>query len=158
MLLDPFESQDLSATFPHVVTSMTNAYDAWFDDVSSTRPNNYDPPRIIIGSPKQNRSVLTRQDWRHQSGKPWGAASNGEWWTHFQRSGTYEVIVHTKGAQEPDTITLKVGDKEWSEYETISPSSFKFKIVINRGGDQKIKTWVKSGDLSSGPHQLEILN
>lgn len=158
MLLDPFESQDLSATFPHIVTSMTNAYDAWFDDVSSTRTNNYDPPRIIIGSPKQNRSVLTRQDWRHQSGKPWGATSNGEWWTHFQRSGAYEVIVHTKGAQEPDTITLKIGDNEWSEYETISPSSFKFQIVINRGGDQKIKTWVKSGDVSSGPHQLEILN
>ena len=39
-------------------------HDSWFDSVSSSRPDNYAPPRIHIGTPDENPTVLTRQDWR----------------------------------------------------------------------------------------------
>ena len=156
MVLDPFEKHDLAYSFPHIVTSMKGAYDSWFDDVSSTRPNNYDTPRFIIGSPHQNPSILTRQDWRHHSGKPWGAGSNGEWWTHFQQAGSYEVLIHSKNNQQPDGITLKIGDNEWSEFETVSTTTFRFQIVINRSGDRNVKAILKSGGKAFGPHQLEV--
>jgi arylsulfatase A-like enzyme len=158
MVLDPFEEHDLARSFPHVVKSMKSDYDSWFDDVSSTRPNNYDPPRIILGSPHQNPSVLTRQDWRHQSGRPWGADSNGEWWTTFQQAGSYEVLVHTKNTKHPDNIVLKIGDNEWSEFETLSSNDYKFQVIINRPGDRKIKATLTTDGKTTGPHQVMVLN
>ena len=42
--------EDVAAAHPDVVARMKAEYDAWFDDVSSTRPDNYAPPRIHIGT------------------------------------------------------------------------------------------------------------
>lgn len=39
MISDPQESQNLVAQHPDVVERLKQAYDAWFDDVSSTRPD-----------------------------------------------------------------------------------------------------------------------
>ena len=54
MQLDPLETREVSRFFPEVVKEMTVAYDRWFDDVAATRPNNYAPPKIVIGSMEEN--------------------------------------------------------------------------------------------------------
>ena len=50
---DPGEKNNLAAAQPDIVARMRSNYDAWFDDVGSTRPDNYAPPRIRIGTPHE---------------------------------------------------------------------------------------------------------
>ena len=70
MEADPLESTDIAQQQPETVKDLLAAYDAWFDDVGSTRSDNYLPPRIVVGTPSESPTVLTRQDWRHGT---WGA-------------------------------------------------------------------------------------
>ena len=57
MLADPLEQRDRAGDFPEVVGDLQRAYNVWFDDVSSTRPDNYAPPRIHIGHPPVPRTL-----------------------------------------------------------------------------------------------------
>ena len=41
---DPQQRNNLAATHPDVLVHLKAGYDAWFDDVSSTRPDNFAPP------------------------------------------------------------------------------------------------------------------
>ncbi len=42
---DPQQKKDLSSERPEMVQKLSQSYQAWFADVSSTRPDNYAPPR-----------------------------------------------------------------------------------------------------------------
>ena len=63
---DPGEEHDIAAENPAIVERMHADYLAWFRDVSSTR--GFDPVRIEIGGPREDLTVLTRQDWRGPRG------------------------------------------------------------------------------------------
>lgn len=65
---DPGEQQNLAERHPEHVARLRKAYDRWFDDVSSTRDNNYAPPRIVVGSPAEPTTTLTPQDARGPGG------------------------------------------------------------------------------------------
>ncbi|MCR9118498.1 MAG: arylsulfatase, partial [bacterium] len=67
---DPQQRNNVAGKHPEVVQRLKKDYEAWFKDVSSTRPDNFAPPRMIIGTDHEPRSVLTRQDWRHAQGRP----------------------------------------------------------------------------------------
>ena len=47
---DPRQQNDVSSENPEVLKRLTKGYEDWFADVSSTRPDNYAPPRILIGN------------------------------------------------------------------------------------------------------------
>lgn len=64
LTLDPGEADDVSADNPKIVERLRKAYERWFDDVSSTRPNNYAPPRIALGTEHEYPVLLTAQDAR----------------------------------------------------------------------------------------------
>ncbi|MEM6364284.1 MAG: arylsulfatase, partial [Planctomycetota bacterium] len=55
--IDPGESDDLSEQYPDVVRDLRGQYQNWFDDVSTTRPDNFAPPRIIIGNAAEPTTV-----------------------------------------------------------------------------------------------------
>ncbi len=59
---DPYEQHDLAADQAAIVQRLHAEYLAWFQDVASTR--GFAPIRIDIGDPRENPTVLTRQDWR----------------------------------------------------------------------------------------------
>ena len=50
---DPGERTNLAGGHPEIVDRLRQAYEAWFKDVSSTRADNYAPPRIVIGTPQR---------------------------------------------------------------------------------------------------------
>ncbi len=85
---DPGETRNVAADHPDVTQRLKAAYDQWFDDVSSTRPDNYAPPRIWVGAPQEPETVLTRQDWR---GGTWAPESIGYWELHIAASGMYDI-------------------------------------------------------------------
>jgi arylsulfatase A-like enzyme len=87
---DPRESEDLSGRRPKIVTRLRNYYDQWLEDVSTTRSENYAPPRIIVGSEKEPVTTLSRQDWQ-ATGPGWG--SNGEWLLHLESKCIFDVEI-----------------------------------------------------------------
>ena len=156
MQLDPLETREVSRFFPEVVKEMTVAYDRWFDDVAATRPNNYAPPKIVIGSMEENPTWLTRQDWRHLQGKPWGANSNGHWSVRLTRPGFYRVIVHTKEARKATAVRMTLGDASWDDFQPNQAGQLEKEIQVALPTEGELQVELQLEDENVGPHQLEI--
>ena len=98
---DSGETSDVAEKHPDIVLEMRRQYESWFDDVSTTRPDNYEPPRIHLGSREENPTVLTRQDWRIQGEVGWEDEDHGSWQVLVTRPGPYSIrlcFTKTKGA------------------------------------------------------------
>ena len=106
---DPRQQKDLAQTQPEVYERLKKDYEQWFADVSSTRPDNYAPPRIVIGTDHETRTVLTRQDWRHAAGRPWGRDSNGFWLLEAPQDASYEVELIFKAGHPAGTAKVTAG-------------------------------------------------
>ena len=110
---DAAEERDISREHPEVVASMRHEYERWFDDVSSTRPDNYAAPRIIIGSKHENPTGLTRQDWRlYGEEEGWDADHPGFWLVEIAANGIYSLLIETEILTDMNNATLhfKCGD------------------------------------------------
>lgn len=151
---DPRQQNDLAATNPKVLQRLKAAYESWFDDVSSTRPDNYAPPRIVIGTDHEIETVLTRQDWRHSHGKPWEPDSNGFWLLEAPEAGGYELEIILSDGRRGSTATVTAGDQSWG-----------LKIVSDKIRGHKLKLQLPAGRIklavdialegkSHGPHQV----
>ncbi|MCO8121652.1 arylsulfatase [Stieleria sp. TO1_6] len=154
---DPRQKNDLSEIRPKVKQRLTKAYEAWFADVSSTRPDNYAPPRIVIGTPHEPVTVLTRQDWRHAQGKPWGASSNGFWLLDNPQAGEFTIEVILASDNHPaGTATIKTGDA--SSTIPILPNQQRghtAKIHVAKG-QLTLAVDVDFGGQVQGPHQVVL--
>jgi len=109
---DPRQQNDVAADYPDVFDRLKTRYENWFRDVSSTRPDNYAPPRILIGTENERCSVLTRQDWRHLQGRPWGADSNGFWALEAPEAGEYLVEVVFDSGHPAGKATITAGSRK----------------------------------------------
>ncbi|TWU21835.1 arylsulfatase [Bythopirellula polymerisocia] len=102
---DPGEMRNLAELHSELVDRLRAAYDRWFDDVSATRPNNYAPPRIHVGTEFEKETVLTRNDWQ---GENWSSETVGHWQVRIARGGIYRAVVHFE--QLGDEVTIEIGD------------------------------------------------
>ena len=108
---DPRQLDDVAANYPEITQRLTRAYEDWFADVSKSRQDNFAPPRIVIGTEHEPETVLTRQDWRHVSGRPWGGTSNGFWLLNAAEAGEYEVEIILDSDEYPSgTATVTAGN------------------------------------------------
>jgi arylsulfatase A-like enzyme len=106
---DPRQQKNVVDEFPKIANRLRQAYEAWFTDVSSTRPDNFAPPRIIIGTEHETRTVLTRQDWRHFQGQPWAGNSNGVWLLEAPEAADYELELIFSTGHPAGKATITVG-------------------------------------------------
>lgn len=88
---DPGEAQDLAASHAAEMDLLMKAYADWFEDVSSTRPDNYAKPAIIIGTDEETRTALTAQDWTKLSGGGWG--KSGSWKLKIAAAAEFDIEV-----------------------------------------------------------------
>ena len=109
---DPGEQTNVAASFPEEVTKLRDAYAQWLAKVSSTRPDNYQPPRISIGSPKEPVTDLSIQDWRvPPDATGWGM--RGEWHVNVLQSGPYDLAVRFDHAPGSHTLDIQVGERRF---------------------------------------------
>jgi arylsulfatase/arylsulfatase A len=143
---DPLEMNNVADPFPESVTEMKSAYDAWFDDVGSTRPDNYAPPKIVIGSDPAPTTTLTRQDWRHLAGGNWGAKSLGYWITDWVQSGKYHCRVHLNPGSNSFKGSLKmtINNRTWMRNVDVSQGYVDFDI------------WMTDIDLGASDTRIEL--
>ena len=111
MIADPYEEHDVADREPDVVARLMAEYDAWLADVSSTREDNYAPPRIVVGSATEPTTTLTRQDWRHEADRPWAPNSNGHWKLRVEKGGVYALALRFPVLGEETGATLWLDDR-----------------------------------------------
>ena len=153
---DPLELVDVAAEHPDVVQRLVAAYDGWFDDVGSTRPDNYLPPRIVVGSPLESPTVLTRQDWRHEQGQPWGANSNGYWELDVATAGAYDIDVRFPRTDVAGTLTLRLDDQRQEFPVAAGVQSTRLEDVTMPRGPVRLRIALDLGDISRGPRQADL--
>ncbi len=147
---DPGERQNLAGTHPDLVAELRGAYARWFDDVSRTRPDNYAPPRITIGSQAERVTWLTRQDWRcyepdHEQ-RGWGIDNPGFWEVQVARAGAYQISVDLPVLSEPGTLCVRCGG--YAFRQPVQPAE------VNAG---LITRMIGPVPLASGPTRLEAV-
>jgi arylsulfatase A-like enzyme len=150
---DPYEMKNAAAEHPDVVAKLKGEYEAWFKDVGSTRPDNYAPPRIIVGSPQERTTVLTRQDWR---GAAWGPNDEGHWLLDIATPAAYDVKLIVASAAAERTLHLEVGGLSATAKLAANATEHTFTMQRLPTGPQKLEAWLENGGKRTGVRFVEI--
>lgn len=155
MAADPYEMRDVAAEHPDIVADLKRRYDAWFDDVGSTRPDNYAPLRIPLGTPHENPVVLTRQDWRGIV--PAQKQFNGHWLVNVTEAGNYDVTLLFKPMQKPATARFELGSVKTEQPVRSSDETVVFKNVSLPAGPGQLEAYLDVNNQRIGVMFVEVL-
>ena len=158
MAADPLEKNNLASSEPEVLAELVARYDAWFDDVSSTRPDNYAPPRIALGADEAPETHLTRQDWRRVSkDRGWARTSLGYWEVDVRSAGPYAIRVRFPGNSEVTSVKLRCGELEISRTCKPEDSDLLLEGLELQVGPGRMEVELASGDGTLfGAHQVIV--
>lgn len=157
MAADPMEMHNLAAAQPAVVEKLRKQYEDWFADVSTTRPDNYAPPAIHIGTPHENPVVLTRQDWRHIKGRPWAADSNGFWKLHAATEGRYDVRLRFRPLKADAAVTLAMGGQTLTDKAKAQATECLFTGITLKKGPLELLATLTQKNNTQGPWQVDVI-
>lgn len=106
---DPAEEHDLASEHPEKVAALRAVYAAWYDDVASTRPDNWSPPRIVLDAEAEPVTTLTRQDLRFPQGESWKGV-DGAWHLASPQEVERELILRFVGLTRVDRVRGRAGE------------------------------------------------
>lgn len=151
---DPSETRDVSAEHPQVVQDLRRRYAEWFADVSATRPDNYAPVRLQVGSEHENPTVLTRQDWR---GADWKPDDQGHWEVNLVQEGRYEVTLRF-APREEETVAAFSLNWELRREQRVPPKAREavFADVSLPAGPGRLDALIRNGSMTSGVIFVEL--
>ncbi len=151
---DPRQEVNIAAQHPELFKRLKGSYDDWFADVSSTRPDNYAPPRIVVGSQHELRSVLTRQDWRHSAGGTWAPTSNGFWLVEATEPKNYELELIFAADHPAGLATVRVG-RTTATLDIVAHQRRGHRLALQLpAGKMKLSVDVDFEGKIQGPHQV----
>jgi arylsulfatase A-like enzyme len=153
MQADPYEQHDLAAQHPEIMAKLKSEYEAWFKDVSATRPDNYAPPKIVVGSKAEPTTVLTRQDWR---GAGWGPTDEGHWMVSIEKEQPADVKVIVARADSERTLRLEIGSLKAEAKLVAKATEHVFRRQNLPAGEQKVAAWTEDGVRRLGVRFVEI--
>jgi len=152
---DPGQKNDVADANPQVVKKLTAAYDKWWDSVSK-RFGEFVP--IVIGSDKENPTVLTAHDW-HGSGstRTWnhrqlrrGPIANGFWAVDVEIDGEYEFTLRRWPKEQDSPLSekflevtkarIKLGQIDMTRDVADGAKEAVFKTKL-KAGPAKLQTW-----------------
>ena len=150
MAADPLEQRDVAAAHPGIVEQMTNAYEAWFRDVTGGRDyTDRGVSRISIGSPHEDPVRLTRQDWRGaQAG--WTSTSVGHWEVDVRRGGAYDITVRFAKLNVPGAVSFTLGKTTLQKDVPAGATTAIFNQVRLARGAGRLESWVTQDDRRIG--------
>jgi arylsulfatase A-like enzyme len=153
VVADPYEEHDLAAEKPEIVARLKREYEAWFQDVSSSR--GFAPVRTEVGSGRQDRVLLSRQDWRGPRAG-WGKQDVGAWELKVDRAGAYDVTVRFEPAVKAGTARLAWGDDSQTQPVAVGAGSTRFQGVTWPAGPLRLEFTVGQGEQLQGARYVEI--
>ena len=149
---DPFELHDIAAARPEVVARLKRAYSEWFDDVS--RGRGYDPPRIHLGSPRENPTTLTRQDWRGP--RAGGPDPLGYWEVDVERPVRVNVSLTLRPPRGASVAHLKLGKTSRAKPLEAGATTCVFEAVDLAAGPGRLEAWVDLPGATHGVWSVEV--
>jgi arylsulfatase A-like enzyme len=153
MEADPYETRNIAEDHPDIVERLRAAYDRWFDDVSSTR--GYDPPRIALGAPQENPTVLTRQDWRGPQAA-WTPQAVGHWETEVARAGSYAITLHLAPRPEATTAHLAIQGVVLTHDLDPKTTEWTFGPVALTPGPARLEAWIARSLATAGVLWVDV--
>jgi len=154
---DPYEMKNVVDKHPEIAERLKKSYETWFEDVSNTRPDNYAPPRIVIGSEFENPVILTRQDWRSQKGS-WGAdGSNGYWLLRAAQSGPYAIRVRFNPTQEDGKAELEIANQTISKHFAGNQNEIIFENIQISAVNFKLQVFLNMPSKTHGPWKVDVI-
>jgi arylsulfatase A-like enzyme len=150
---DPGEARDIAAGRPEVAARLRAATEAWFRDVSSTR--GYAPPRIHLGTPHENPTILTRQDWRGPRAT-WDDKGLGHWEVDVARAGPYEVTLRMAAAPFDGEARLQVGRAMATARVARGSTECRLGELRLEAGPARVEPVLRFGDLEKGVHYVDV--
>ncbi len=150
------DGRSLLGELPEVAAALRDGYREWFEDMSGTRPDNYAPARIVVGSDHEPVTVLTRQDWRRDSeDQGWRPTSQGHWQLSAIEDTTFDVEVRlVAGSTGP--LRLDIGDRTLSQGLAPEQRVATFEAVEAGAGDFALSASAGEGAERRGAHQIVL--
>ena len=149
MVSDPAETKNLFEERPEIANRLIQTYENWFADVSSTRPDNYVPPRIILGTEYETSTTLSTQDRRETQ-------SGGEWLLQFEGRRQYDVEFLWKETVSDLELELKIGDiLSTLKIESATDTARIQKLRIP-SGEVSLSTRVLKGNKKNNPYHIVL--
>jgi arylsulfatase A-like enzyme len=148
---DPGEQRDLAAAEPQRVREMRAAYERWFADVSS---RGYDPPRIHVGSPRENPVILSRQDWRGPRAG-WTRESLGHWEIDVKQAGRYQVLLTASASPDTRQVRISCGDAVVEATLAAGAKECRTELKL-KSGPARLEASIETDKAPVGPDFLEL--
>ena len=96
---------------------------------------------------------MTRQDWRHSSGRNWAPNSNGFWLLESVDPGTYDVEIIFAGDHPAGNATVRAG--AFSTSLKIKANEIRgHRTQVKVAGKLKLSVDVEFDGKVQGPHQV----
>jgi hypothetical protein len=149
LLNDPFEEKDLAAEKPDELAKLKKQYEAWFEDVTK---GGFVPPRIIVGSEKENPLRLSRQDLRGP-GASWTLDSIGHWEVKVERTGKYRVTLWSPGEFDGYSVTIGDASSKVTSKELKDTTSFEMNLTA---GPANVEAMVTAGKMTRGVSHVQL--
>ena len=141
---DPRQQNNVAIQYPQVFQRLKKSYEDWFADVSSSRPDNYAPPRIVIGTKHEPRSVLTRQDRRR----------DGFWLLEAPEPAAYEGEVIFKEEYPAGQATITAGKTRQQLDLAANKKRGHTTMMMMPAGKFKLSIDAVFNGKTQGPHQV----
>jgi arylsulfatase A-like enzyme len=150
---DPLELHDIANEHSEIVSRMHSDYKAWFKDVSSAR--GFEPVRIALGSPRENPTILTRQDWR---GPRADATPNalGFWEVEVAESARYQITLHVAPRPFPSLAHVAFGTRKVEQALAPGQSECSFTGVELPAGPGRLEAWIAGNDATAGVLDMTV--
>ena len=149
MVSDPAETKNLFEEHPEIANRLTQTYENWFADVSSTRPDNYAPPRITLGTEYETSTTLSTQDRRETQ-------SGGEWLLQFEGRRQYDVEFLWKENVSDLELELKIGDILSTLTIESATDTARIQKLRIPSGEASLSTRVLKGNKKNNPYHIVL--
>ncbi len=145
---DPGEKEDIAAAHPEVVAALRGKYEAWFDDVSSTR--GFDPQRIWVGDSRENPVTLTPQDWRGERSRFVQKEPLGHWLLDVREDGKYSAEIHLPEGERIGMLHLAIGEVSLQTDLAAERPAYRFGPFELPSGPARLDAWIERGERTFG--------
>ncbi|HUT94349.1 MAG TPA: arylsulfatase [Thermoguttaceae bacterium] len=156
MRSDPLETRDIASEHPEIVERMRGEYAAWLADVS--RDHGYEAPRILIGTPHENPTILTRQDWRGPSAN-WGPRGLGYWEIAVPEGGAFEITCEVPPVKLSAVVHLRLQGQEVQQMLVTGTGRCSFPALeLKPSPAERLETWIEEEGVKTpyGVHYVYV--
>ena len=141
LIIDPSEKNDIAGDYPELVARMRGEYEAWFNDVGSTR--GFEPMRITLGTPHENPVILTPQDCRGPHSRWTSENYIGYWLVDVKNAGSYEITLRFKETEAEGIAHFSLGDVSVIRSLRKGETIYTFGPLDFDAGGGKLEAWLE---------------